>query len=128
MVRPDSTASARRFAREMRSTMPMAEAILWGFLKGGQMGVRFRRQVPIGPWVADFASLDPRVVIEVDGPSHADRDEADRTAFIEAQGFVILRVPNRPLIGDPDWVVEWLESRIEQLPRREPNPPRHGEG
>lgn len=50
--------------------MTISEARLWVAIRGGLVGARFRRQVPIGYWVADFASLNPRLVIEVDDTSH----------------------------------------------------------
>ncbi len=54
------------FAREMRNDMPMSERAAWNEMKGKRLGVRFRRQVPIGPYVADCACLSKRLVIEID--------------------------------------------------------------
>lgn len=81
-------------AREMRGNMTVSERAAWNELKGKKLGVRFRRQVVIGPYIVDFVCFDPRVAIEIDDPSHEYRDETKRTACIESQGFVILRFTN----------------------------------
>lgn len=93
----------------------MSEAVLWGFLRKHRLGVRFRRQVPIGRWIVDFACLAPRLVIEVDGPSHDDRDESARTADIRSAGFTLVRVTNEALAADPDRVVERIRDAIAEL-------------
>ncbi len=70
--------------------MTDAEARLWIRLRGQQMdGHRFRRQVPIGPYVVDFVCLKARLLIEVDGGQHAEAVEGDqlRTAWLESRGF-----------------------------------------
>src|SRR5687768_10250229 len=80
-------------ARELRSELTDAERHLWRFLRRENLGCRFRRQHPIGPYIADFVSVDPRVVIEVDGGQHAEQSAYDkaRDDFMRAQGFVVLR-------------------------------------
>ena len=82
-------------ARELRNNMTNAEWRMWSRLRNRQMaGYKFRRQVPIGPYFADFACLTARLVIEVDG-GEAHGGEADRrkTACLQAHGFQVLRVP-----------------------------------
>ena len=102
----------------MRQSMPVSEVLMWGFLRKRRLGPKFRRQVAIGPWIADFASFDPRIVIEVDGSSHDDRDESARTAFIESEGFTIIRVTNDAISEDPFAVAETLQARIEMVRRQ----------
>jgi len=80
MPRPQHFHNAGQLARDNRKLMPISEVALWSCIRRRQLGYRFRRQVPIGPWIADFACLDPRVVIKVDGETHDFRDETARTA------------------------------------------------
>ena len=99
--------------------MTVSEARVWQILKNGQCGARFRRQVPIGPWIVDFCALSPRLVIEIDDQTHAWRDEEDRTAFIERNGFPILRLTNQFVAQDLNavhgtisyWVAELKQGR-----------------
>jgi very-short-patch-repair endonuclease len=67
---PRQNPELTRFAREMRAEPTRAEAILWLSLRGKSLGVRFRRQVPIGPYIADFACLSHRLIVEIDGLTH----------------------------------------------------------
>ena len=82
-----------------------AEKRLWHHLRNRQLdGHRFRRQVPLSRYVVDFACLEARVVIEVDGGQHGWRAEADaaRTAWLEANGFRVLRFWNNEVLGNLD--------------------------
>src|SRR3984893_14540027 len=84
-----------RRARGLRQEMTDAEVRLWLRLRGEQIeGHRFRRQVPIGPYVADFACLKARVIVEVDGGQHADEVERDqrRTEGLASRRFSVLRL------------------------------------
>mgnify|MGYP001203944844 CR=1 FL=1 len=73
--------------------MTDSERRLWSRLRAEQLGVKFRRQHPLGAYAADFACLEPRLIVELDGSQHADQAEYDarRDAFFEAQGFSVLR-------------------------------------
>ena len=96
-------------ARRLRAAMTDAEQRLWMRLRGEQMkGFRFRRQVPMGPYVLDFACLKARLVIEVDGGQHAGAIEQDkqRTAWLAAQGFRVLRFWNNDVLRETDGVME----------------------
>jgi very-short-patch-repair endonuclease len=95
--------------------LTVSEARLWGGIKGGVVGAHFRRQVPIGVWIADFASLQPRLVVEVDDPSHDLRDEAARTAAIEACGFTVLRFTNREIAEDVHGAVATVRLWVQRL-------------
>jgi very-short-patch-repair endonuclease len=82
-------------ARELRNNMTKAERYMWSRLCKRQVaGYKFRRQVPIGPYFADFVCLSARLVIEVDGGEHHGGD-SDRwkTAYLETHGYRVLRVP-----------------------------------
>ncbi len=95
--------------------MTVSEARVWTMIRGRKTGLRFRRQVPIGHWIADFASLDPKLVIEVDDPSHEWRDETERTTHFESQGFHVIRFTNEMVAKEPGSVLgtieAWLEDR-----------------
>ncbi len=103
------------FARVLRQEMPWSEARLWSAINRRATGARFRRQVPIGHWIADFASFDPRIVVEVDGDTHENSDERERTAWIESQGFTILRFANRDVRDHLDDVFASIVLTVEQL-------------
>ena len=92
--------------------MTVSEARLWKGTRNRSTGARFRRQVPIGHWIADFASLDPRLVIEVDDLSHELRDELVRTRYFRSQGFVILRFTNEQIAKELPEAVSRIERWV----------------
>ena len=96
-------------ARELRMNMTDAERRLWARLRRKQVnGHRFRRQVPIGPYFADFACFSARLVVEVDGTQHdlESAYEQARTARLERGGFHVLRYWNEDVLKATDEVVE----------------------
>jgi len=127
-MRPLSTASAQAFARQLRRTTTEAERALWQELRRGKIpGTRFRRQVPIGPYIADFACLKTKLVVELDGSQHADRTVYDdeRTAFLNARNFRVLRFWNGQLFGERDAVIEtivWAVLHADWRQERDPSP------
>ena len=93
-------------ARALRSSSTDAELKLWGMLRSRQVdGHKFVRQFPIGPYFADFACREAALVIELDGGQHADnpRDEV-RTAFLNAEGYSVLRFWNEDVVSNIDGV------------------------
>ena len=82
-----------RRARALRRTMTRPETHLWGLLRQEALGLRFRRQHPLGVYVLDFYCPAAKLCIEIDGHSHADRQQYDshRTNWLEAQGIRVLR-------------------------------------
>jgi len=95
--------------------MPEAEVILWSFLrKGRQGGLRFRRQHPLGPYITDFACIAARLVIEVDGPTHWTDEgrchDRRRTAYLEANGWRVVRICNEDIYRNLDVVLEHIAS------------------
>jgi very-short-patch-repair endonuclease len=84
----------RHRARDLRNNTTDAERALWRVLRGRQLqGFRFRRQVPIGGFIADFVCPQAKLIIELDGGQHAERSEYDaaRTSRLEAMGYRVLR-------------------------------------
>ncbi|WP_020186130.1 endonuclease domain-containing protein [Methylopila sp. 73B] len=102
------------FARANRPNPTDAERKLWRRLKQLDLGAtHFRRQVPIGPYIADFACRPLRLVIEVDGGQHAEsaRDDA-RTATIEGEGWRVLRFWNNDVLRNIEGVMEAIVSEV----------------
>jgi very-short-patch-repair endonuclease len=94
-------------ARRLRKDTTIPERFLWGLLRDGRLeGLKFRRQHPIGPFVADFYCHDATLVVEVDGMSHDGRAEADsqRTRYLESQGLRVLRIGNDDILKDREAV------------------------
>ena len=96
----------RAFAREMRSAPTEAEERLWGALRNRRLDkLKFRRQVPVGAYIADFVCMEAKLIVEVDGTQHAEsRRDAARDADLEARGFRVLRFWNNEVMRDLDSV------------------------
>jgi very-short-patch-repair endonuclease len=115
-------------ARALRRDMTDAERVLWRCLRMRQLdGHRFRRQVPVGPYIADFACLAASLLVEVDGGQHAEASaDVARDAFLRARGFRLLRFWNHELLADPDAACEAILQALADSPvsreRREAAP------
>jgi very-short-patch-repair endonuclease len=123
--------SARRQkARRLREMANDAEKRLWRYLRRYPIqGSHFRRQVPIGPYVADFACMAARLLIELDGSQHARpanqlRDQA-RTRWLEKEGFRVVRIWNNEIIQNIDGVMEKIFEEIYGAVNAEPAQLRH---
>jgi very-short-patch-repair endonuclease len=111
-------------ARELRRNSNEAERRLWWKLRGHQLsGFKFRRQHPVGPYIADFVCLPARLVIEVDGETHgSDQREAmdaRRTDEIERAGYRVIRFWNDEIMTNMEGV---LETIFENLYPGRPSP------
>ena len=93
-------------ARAMRKAPSDAERIVWSLLRHDRLGLRFRRQVPIGRYIADFVCSQKRLIIKVDGSQHqqANAYDEERDAWLRAQGFEVLRFWNTDVFTDRDGV------------------------
>lgn len=101
------TGHKTRFAQHLRRTMTDAERSLWFHLRNrALMGCKFRRQHPVGSYVVDFACLEHRLVVELDGGQHDAASDAQRTKHIEAQGFRVLRFWNNDALRQQDAVLD----------------------
>ena len=111
--------------------MTDAEQKLWYLLRREALGVKFRKQHPVGIYITDFACLDPKVIIEIDGGQHGAEDalkhDQKRTEFLESQGFVVLRFWNNEVLQQAEAVIEKITNVIARY-RPHPNPPPNGEG
>jgi very-short-patch-repair endonuclease len=101
-------------ARDMRRHPTPAEALLWSHLRGSQLGVRFRRQHPLGRHILDFYCVQARLAVEVDGGVHdsAACVDADRSAALEATGTRVLRVRNAEVLTDIQSVLRTIRSAL----------------
>ena len=90
-------------ARAMRREPTPAERAMWGLLRAGRLaGLKFRRQAPLGDYIADFMCHFPKVIVECDGGQHADSAyDATRDAWFRSQGFQVLRFWNGEVIERP---------------------------
>jgi very-short-patch-repair endonuclease len=101
----------RSRAKQLRQTMTPAETLLWRYLKANRIGgLGFRRQVPFRNYIADFACLSAKLIVELDGQSHDfdKQQKADeiRDAFFVAEGFRVLRFTNQDVTSNLEGVVE----------------------
>jgi len=94
--------------------MPAAEVILWERIRRKQLGVSFRRQHPIKPFIVDFACIPFRLIIELDGDSHigAETYDAKRAHYLNEQGWTIIRFWNGEIYEELDGCVEQIEMAI----------------
>jgi len=93
-------------AKKLRKKMSPAETILWSTLRNRKLGVKFRRQIPIGNYIVDFLSIEIKLIIEVDGsqhgtPSTIEKDKK-RDEWLRKQGYSILRIWVKDLFSDRD--------------------------
>ncbi len=117
----------RKRARTLRRELTRAEREMWDLLRDLRpRGARFRRETPVGPYVADFAWLSARVIVEVDGDSHeTDQGRAHdlrRDAFLRGQGFEVIRFDKHQVIDNPDYVFITLEKALAQFLMAEERP------
>jgi very-short-patch-repair endonuclease len=110
----------RTRAKTLRRELTKSEQEMWNMLRDLRpYGARFRRETPIGPYIADFAWLSARLIIEVDGDSHemlsGKAHDRARDSFLERQGFSIMRFDNRQVIEGPDHVFVEIERRVRHL-------------
>src|SRR5215470_12540026 len=111
MVKRSISDFKRKTAKRLRANTTSAEDVLWRHLRRLELnGSHFRRQVVIGPYVADFACLAERLVIEVDGSQHGNdahrrRDQA-RTRWLESEGYRVMRFWNNDVMSRTEAVLE----------------------
>ena len=112
-------------ARSLRSGMTDAEHQLWRVIRDKQVYAnRFRRQHPIGPYIADFACIEQKLVIELDGGQHQDQRVQDihRTAYMQAQGWHVLRFWNNEIVNNLDGVLSAIAEHLTDAPPSSPSP------
>ena len=124
LFKPRNTARARKLRREATP----AERVLWRYLSRSQLGAKFSRQMPVGPYFADFLCRELRLVVELDGYSHDLRPghDATRDAWMREEGYRVLRFANAAVRDDPENVVLAIREAVRELSVFPPttNPPK----
>jgi very-short-patch-repair endonuclease len=100
-------------ARTLRKAMTPAERVLWYTLRDRRfMGVKFRRQVPIGPYIADFYCPEHRLIIEADGGGHGGPRDHARDRWLEDHGFRVLRLWNAAIRGNLPGCLDLIANEV----------------
>ena len=104
----------RQRARDLRKNSTDAERHLWYYLRASRLGFKFKRQVPIGEYIVDFACLEKRLIIELDGGQHMDNQMYDmkRSDWLMAHGFKVLRFWNHDVFGQTSSILEVIMTTL----------------
>ena len=111
---PDGPGSLVRVRDARRHATP-AESRLWSAIRSRQLdGAKFRRQVWLGPFIADFFCPEARLIVEVDGDTHAHQIESDkrRTKWLSTEGFRVVRVTNSDVMHNLDGVLRHISAAL----------------
>ena len=106
-------------AKTLRSQQTEAEQRLWYHLRAHRfLGLKFKRQKPMGPYIVDFACLEQRLIIEIDGGQHAEQVDYDqrRDAWLRSQGYTVLRFWNDEVMRQLDEVLEQIRCTLTVSP------------
>ena len=106
-------------SRDMRHPLTPAESKVWAQVRNHQLGPKIRRQHPIDRFIADFYCPQAKLIIEIDGDSHTDPDQAaydlERTSWLEACGFTVIRFQNDQVQKNLEAVLENIRIIIREL-------------
>ncbi len=129
MARSDIPDWQRMAARRLRAEMTDAERRLWQALRAHRFRrTAFRRQAPLGPYIADFVCHALKLVIEVDGGQHSGSvPDARRDKWMAREGYKVLRFGNNEVLGNLEGVLDRIGREIAAAPPPQPSPTR-GEG
>lgn len=113
-------------AKSLRQNMTEAEKKLWQKIRNNQIGVKFRRQVPIGSYVVDFYSYACNLAIELDGSHHQENEQLVydfiRTEYLNSLGIQVIRYDNYSVLTNISGVVEDIQTHIQKLSLALPQP------
>ena len=129
---PDRYELLKDFARFNRREMTESETVLWNALRKLNAGVRFRRQHPIGDYIADFICLPAKLVIEVDGGYHQEPQQQEldkqRTEFLVSKGYRVIRIKNEEISDNLNEVVMRVKAEVFNQGNNAPRPLERGRG
>ena len=104
-------------ARKLRREMSLPETLLWNRVRGQKLGVKFRKQHPIPPYVVDFYCPSARLVVEIDGFAHDNAERAARDArrdrILIEMGYAMLRLPASMILNDMEGALDAIVARVE---------------
>ena len=107
----------KEFAAKQRAIPTEAESVLWNFLRASKLGVRYRHQHIIGEYIADFACVTNKLIIEIDGLYHSLPEQKisdeERTEWLESKGWKVIRFTNEEIFSDLDKVIETIKHEQE---------------
>ena len=101
-------------AKRLRRDLTDAERRLWSILRDSKLeGAKFRRQQPIGPFIADFVCQDQKLIVEADGGQHQESAmDVRRTAFLESKGYRLLRFWNNDILENLEGVAQLIATAV----------------
>ena len=104
-------------ARELRNAATPAERLLWCYLSGKQLGVRFSRQMPVGPFFADFLCRECKLIVELDGQSHDVQPGRDihRDRYLNEVGYRVLHFTNADILANVEGALIVIRSELDRL-------------
>jgi len=119
-------------AKGLRRRSTDAEQLIWSRLRAGRLeGMKFRRQHPIGPYIADFVCLERKLIIELDGSQHALPEEllkdSQRSEWLEKEGYSVLRFWDNEVLTNTEGVLEVIRERLYRTPAPQSPPLKGGE-
>ncbi len=105
-------------ARALRNAATPAERLLWQYLARRQLGAKFCRQMPVGPYIADFLCREEKLIVELDGFSHDCRPDHDaaRDHWLIQQGYRVLRFTNEEMLRNGEGVAIAIRQELSQTP------------
>jgi very-short-patch-repair endonuclease len=119
-------------AKGLRKRSTDVEQLLWSRLRAGRFeGMKFRRQHPIGQYIADFVCLERKLIIELDGGQHALPDEIlkdrQRDAWLEKEGYTVIRFWDNEVLANTSGVLEAIRERLHRTPSPQSPPLKGGD-
>jgi very-short-patch-repair endonuclease len=130
-TRPKSMRAFRQAVeRRLRASQTRTERKLWDALVLLPLaGTEFRRQMPVGPYVVDIACPAAKLIIEVDGAHHREKENAERdaarTRWLEGEGYRVLRFWNSDVTGNPNRVLDTISAAVRGSIEAAPSMPEH---
>ncbi|MBR6169408.1 MAG: endonuclease domain-containing protein [Bacteroidaceae bacterium] len=107
----------KEFAAKNRAIPTEAEALIWNYLRGCQQGVKFQQQHIIGDYIADFACVSKKLIIEIDGLYHSLPEQKisdeERTKWLEREGWTVIRFTNEEIFSNLEKVIERISYEQE---------------
>ncbi|MFZ4620019.1 MAG: endonuclease domain-containing protein [Bacteroidota bacterium] len=124
---PDHPESSIQKARKNRKNQTEPERVFWTFVRNNKLGTKFRRQVPMGPYILDFFCFEHSLAVELDGNQHLKKEAREydqaRNEFLQSYGITTLRFSNSDFMDDPSIVISKVLSAIKSSEPKSPLTP-----